>query len=110
MTTQVYSTLKGHQFPSSWHRHGKNDMGIRALKGLQAVSPGHRPGNVGQWNARPERAKAKAVALTGRICFPPHSQGAAPGYEKVALPGRSSKCRSDQGRAHSYLRNLNKVI
>ena len=35
----------------------KIDTALCALKGLQADSPGHRPGNVGQWNNRPERAK-----------------------------------------------------
>ncbi len=92
MTTQIYNGLKGHQAPSQRHR----------------------PRYGGQRNTHPERAKAfrrlRDIAHTGFIYFLPHTQGVDLGYGKAALPRRSSKSRSYQGRAHSYFRNLNKII
>ena len=61
--------------------------------GQPAVSPGQRPGYVGNTHKRPERAKAllcdnNAFALTGRTTSILCTRGAAPGWLLTAHSGR----------------------
>ena len=69
------------------------------LKGQQAHSPGQRPGYYGGSSLALKGQKhqngSNAFALTGRLPHDPLTQGAALGYEQVALSGRRTQDTRD---------------
>jgi len=76
-------------------RQNDNIIEVLPRKGQPAVSPGQRPGYVGNTHKRPEWAKAllphsNAFAHSGRTSSSLCTQGAAPGCLLTAHSGRQT--------------------